>query len=145
MKVLVTLGVLQTLALLVLIFRSHGAEPQSHSAGPSFIPSASATVVAPCDEACVRRILREELAQHIARLQPSAPAPIAPARDEAKDRVRLAAVAQQFENYKSAGAITQQQMFLLQAEIAQLDPASRDQAMRSLARAINRDEIKLRE
>lgn len=145
MKVLATLGVLQTLALAVLIFRSHGAEPQSHPASAAVMPPASVTVVAPCDEACVRRILREELAPHMARLQPAASMPSAPARDEAKDRARRAAVAQQFENYKSAGAITQQQMFLLQAEIAQLDPASRDQAMRSLARAINRDEIKLRE
>lgn len=98
---------------------------------------------AACDEACVRRVLREELAQRSAGLQP-APAQVAPARDETKDRARRDAIAQQVQNYKSTGAITQQQMFLLQAEIAQLDPASREQAMRSLSRAVNRDEIKLR-
>ncbi len=143
MKVLVTLGVLQTLALVVLIVRSPGVEPQSLPSTAPVVPPASVMVTAACDEACVRRVLREELAQRSVPLQP-APAQVAPARDEAKDRARRDEVAQQVQNYKSTGAITQQQMFLLQAEIAQLDPASREQAMRSLSRAVNRDEIKLR-
>ena len=152
MKVLVTLSVLQTLALFVLIVRPDGIEPQSQSHSSSVAvtsPASSASgddqraLPASCDEACLRRILREELAQQPGDARISASPQIAPRRDEAKDRARREAVTQQIENYRSIGSMTQQQMRQLEAEIAQLDPASGAQAMRSLVRAINRDEIKL--
>jgi TolA-binding protein len=55
---------------------------------------------------------------------------------------RREVVAQQIEAHAAAGSITDAQMQELQAEIAQLDDASRKQMMNKLIRTLNSGDIK---
>ena len=86
--------------------------------------------------------MREELAQLQAQQPPASHAAAPPSRDEAADRRQQVLVAQQIEAYQAMGSITDQQMQELQAEIAQLAPASRKQMMIQLVRALNSGEPK---
>ena len=94
----------------------------------------------------MRAIIREELTR--AQSQVGAPVGAPPAvtssrpRDPAADQQRREAVAQQIEVYRATGTITDTQMQQLQADIAQLDDASRKQMMSTLMRALNSGDIK---
>ena len=152
MKTLITLNVLQTIGIVALVVHAFGSgtdvQPARQSSELSSRISSPHTHDRPDDAALLadekrwRAVLREELAQLQAQ-RPQAPhAAAPPSRDEADDRRRQVLVAQQLEAYKAMGSITDQQMQELQADMAQLDPASRKQMMMQLVRALNSGELK---
>lgn len=152
MKTLLTLCVLQTMGIVALVVHAFGDGTDARRVGQSSAPSTK--IVAPhthdrvddaallADEKRLRTLLREELAQLQAQQPPASHAAAAPPRDEAADRRQQVLVAQQIEAYQAMGSITDQQMQELQAEIAQLAPASRKQMMIQLVRALNSGELK---
>jgi hypothetical protein len=154
MKTLITLSVLQTIGIVALVvhaFREeHPAAPGQHTSNSSAVaisPDTSSRVISAApdvDEERLRTIIREELARLI---QPATQGNAAPAvatrpRNPSADARQREVVAQQIEAYAAAGAITDMQMQELQAEIAQLDDASRKQMMSKLIRALNSGDIK---
>ena len=150
MRTLIALSVLQTVGIAALVMHAFGAK---HSPDPEQRPSiSSAAAISPASsgptsgaapnvrEERLRTIVREELA----RLQSSAQGTSLEAQphNPSTDLHQREAVAQQIEAYRGAGAITDAQMQELQADIAQLDDASRKQMMSKLIRALNSGEIK---
>ena len=137
-----TLSVLQTIgiaALVVHAFREEhpvAADAPPANAAVSTIGSSTST-----NEQQLRAIIREELARLPSQPGPLPEAPARP-RDPVVDQQRRNAVAQQIETYQAAGAITDTQMQELQADIAQLDDASRKQMLSKLIRALNSGDIK---
>lgn len=156
MRTLIALSVLQTIGIAALVVHAFGAQHSTdHEQHPSSSPAAT---VASADsgptsgvaldmlnvsEQRLRIIVREELAQLQASEQGNASASLeARPRNPSADAYQREAVAQQIEAYRGAGAITDAQMQELQADIAQLDDASRKQMMSKLIRALNSGEIK---
>lgn len=144
-KTLITLSVLQTIGIAALVVHAFREE---RPAAPDLRPSSTVESTIGFDEQQqLRAIIREELSRLQGQLatpveaSPTAPAP-ARRRDPAADRQRSEAVAQQIEAYSSVGAITDTQMQELQADIAQLDDASRKQMLSKLLRALNSGDIK---
>jgi hypothetical protein len=152
-RTLVALSVLQTLGIAALVIHAFGAKhspdaklrPLSSSARAVSSASSGPTSGAASNvsEERLRTIVREEFA----RLQSSAQGNAsssqeAQPRNPSTDLHQREAVAQQIETYRGAGAITDAQMQELQADIAQLDDASRKQMMSKLIRALNSGEIK---
>jgi hypothetical protein len=154
MRTLIALSVLQTIGIAALVVHSFGAK---HAAGPEQrAPSASAPQISPAKESPtsgdapsvpsvgeerLRTIVREELARIQAQRNASS-SPAAQPRNPSLDVQRREAVEQQIETYRGVGAVTDAQMQELQADIAQLDDASRKQMMSKLIRALNSGEIK---
>ena len=150
-KTLITLSVLQTIGIAALVVHAFREEhpaarrrrtvpAQSRARSSSFADSRATT-----DEQRLRAIIREELTRLQSQIgTPAAALPAAPARprDPSADQQRREAVAQQIEAYSAAGAITDAQMQELQADIAQLDDASRKQMLSKLMRALNSGDIK---
>ena len=146
MRILITLSVLQTVAIAALVIHAFGTKPsidpeQRPLSSPMAQPASDA---APnVGEERLRAIVREELA----RLQSTAQGPASPdaapsPRNPAIEADRRESVAQQIEGYRGVGAITDAQMQELQVEIAQLDAAGRKEMMSKLLRALNSGEIK---
>jgi hypothetical protein len=153
MRTLLAFSVLQTVGIAALVLHAFGAKhpadpaQRSSSTSAAAMPSASN---APTNDAAqnvgedrLRAIVREELA----RLQLSAQSNASPSieaqpHNPPLDVHQREAVAQQIEAYRGAGAITDAQMQELQADIAQLDDASRKKMMSKLIRALNSGEIK---
>ena len=150
MKILVTLSLLQTIALIVVIARLGGHSPQATLEPPKAPhPTISRRLIhassISMDEQRLRSLIREELASELrvsSRRNDAHAAMQAPARDEAADQRRREFVGQQIEMYRSVGSMTEQQAQDLQAEILQLDPASRRQALSILVSAINAGQIR---
>jgi hypothetical protein len=154
MKTLVTLSVLQTIGIVALVVHvireEHPAPPEQHTPNSSVAipPDTSSRVIsaAPAlDEERLRSIIREELAR--LQIQPATQGSASPVvatrqRDPVSDARQREVVAQQIEAYAATGAITESQMQELQADIAQLDDASRKQMMSKLIRALNSGDIK---
>jgi hypothetical protein len=154
MRTLITLSVLQTIGIILLLVHSFSNPREVAPAQrPEAVSSSSPPHVYHRDEGAaslageerLRTIIAEELAR--LQLQPgtqsnASPAIPARARDEAADRRRQEHIAQQIENYKAAGTITDEQMWELQADIAKLDAASREQLLSRLVRALNSGELK---
>lgn len=146
MKTLMTLSVLQTIGIAMLVvhaFREeHRPAPDARAAqvATASLPAGASQV----DEDRLRAILREELAQeHIRPVQEPIPTDPAPPRTPSAAQLQQRdAVAQQIEAYGATGIITDAQMLELQADIAQLDAASRRQMLSKLTRALNSGEIK---
>jgi hypothetical protein len=97
------------------------------------------------DEERLRNVVREELG----RLQgppntPSSASSVrrAHGRDEPIHLQQQQLIAQQIENYRAVGSITDEQMQELQVNIAQLDAESRREMMSRLIRALNSGELK---
>jgi hypothetical protein len=159
MKALTILSVLQTIGIAVLVIHSLRSQDDGATlpargvsttgcaaaiSGPDIFDRAAAGAASVADEDRLRTIMREELAA--LQLQPktqSAPSVsgVHP-RNELEDERRQQRVAQQIDAYASVGSITDQEMELLQVEIAQLDAASRKQMMSKLIRALNSGELK---
>ena len=142
MKMLITLSVLQTIGIVTLVVHAFGARrPSTPDILPATTFSSRAAPAAPgLDERRLRAIVREELAPLKAPIDvpPAAAPPASPPVDLRQREV----VAQQIEAYRAMGTITDLQMQELQAEIAQLDDASRKQLMSKLLRALNSGDIK---
>lgn len=143
MKTLMTLSVLQTIGIAALVVHAFRESPPAAPAPSPASPIAAAPAAAApnLDEARLRAIVREELAQSDARADPAptvAPRP----RDVSADLHRREVIAQQIEAYRATGTITDAQMQELQADIAKLDEASRKQMMSRLLRALNSGDIK---
>jgi hypothetical protein len=153
MRMLIALSVLQTVGITALVMHAFGTK---HSPDPAQRPSSSsAAAISPASsgptsgvasnvrEERLRIIVREELARLQSSAQGSASSSLeAQRRNPTTDVHQREAVAQQIETYRGAGAITDAQMQELQADIAQLDDASRKQMMSKLIRALNSGEIK---
>jgi hypothetical protein len=143
-KTLITLSVLQTIGIAALVMHAFREE---RPVAPEVRPSSAAQSTIGFDEQHLRAIIREELTRLPGQsgLSADAPPPVAtPARsrDPIADQHRRETIAQQIDAYRSAGAITDAQMQELQADIAQLDDASRKQMMTRLMRALNSGDIK---
>jgi hypothetical protein len=152
MKILITLGVLQTIGIVVLILHALNTddhvprEQQTRIPGTAISPTdmraqhSSAALLA--DEERLRKIVREELTPLLAqRIRQAKPAAAERERNESEDRRRSELIAQQIETYRAVGSITDQQMQELQAGIAELDEASRKQMMSRLIRSLNSGEL----
>jgi hypothetical protein len=152
MKILITLGVLQTIGIVVLILHALNTddhvprEQQTRIPGTAISPTdmraqhGSAALLA--DEERLRKIVREELTPLLAqRIRQAKPAAAERERNESEDRRRSELIAQQIETYRAVGSITDQQMQELQAGIAELDEASRKQMMSRLIRSLNSGEL----
>lgn len=142
MKALIALSVLQTIGIAALVVHAFREPP--HFAADVRPASPIASTVSPAapsvDEDRLRAVIREELA-HL-DVQRDAPPPVAPRpRARAVDLQQRAVVEQQIENYRGT-AISDAQMQDLQADIAQLDDATRKQMMSKLIRALNSGDIK---
>lgn len=156
MKTLIALNVLQTIGIVVLIVLMIGREPTtashpraSNQTATQPIPFASSSTGEAdllADEARLRGIVREELAQHPQTQPPRGNEPPATAasqpRNAAVDLNRQASITQQIAAYQAAGSISDEQMQELHVEIAQLDETSRKQMMSKLIRAMNAGDIK---
>lgn len=153
MRTLITLSVLQTVGIAALVahaFGTHHSDDPSQrpaTAAPAQISSSFAAppggAVPSVSEEQLRAIVREEVARLQSTAQVNSPSSVEAApRNPAVDADRRDAVAQQIEVYRGSGAITEVQMQELQADIAQLDAASRKQMMSKLIRALNSGEIK---
>lgn len=143
MKTLMALSVLQTIVIAALAVHAFREPPRLAAdvrpANP--LESTSSPAAASVDEDRLRAIIREELAQ--LRVERDAPPQVAPRpRDRSADLQQRANVEQQIESYRGSGAITEAQMQDLQADIAQLDDATRKQMMSKLIRALNSGDIK---
>ena len=145
MKTLITLSVLQTIGIAALVVHAFRDE---RPAAPDLRPSGTVeSTIGFNEQQQLRAIIREELSR--LQSQPAAPSEVPPTasapprpRDPAADQQRREAVAQQIETYRATGAITDTQMQELQADIAQLDDASRRQMLGKLMRALNSGDIK---
>lgn len=153
MRMLIALGILQTLGIAALVIHAFGAqhfpEPEQRpsSSAPAAVPPASvgatSGATSTISEGQLRSIVREELARLESNAQGNASSSLeAQPRSQSADVHQREAVAQQIEAYRGAGAITDAQMQELQTDIAQLDAASRKQMMSKLIRALNSGEIK---
>jgi len=89
----------------------------------------------------MRQIIREELAAQLAQqtgpAAPGDPVSAAGPRDPVEIERQREQVFQQLEYYTSVGRISDMEMQKLQIEIAKLDAAGRNEALRELVRAIN--------
>jgi hypothetical protein len=144
MKMLITLGVLQTIGVVVLIVHAFGNEEQIDAAILRPPPRCDQTelVMPRWDEASLHNVIREELRQLQGQSTERAkPAVRGRARKESDDRLSQD-LAQQIEAYRATGSITDEQMQELQAGIAQLDAASRKGLMSKLIQALNSGEMK---
>jgi hypothetical protein len=143
MKIPVTLGVVQTIGVVVLIVHAFGNEEQVDTATlrPASCDQTDAVMLRG-DEARLRNVIREELtrlqAQPLQRTR--LPAPLR-ARTKSDDRLSQE-LAQQIETYRAVGTITDEQMQELQSGIAQLDPLSRQRLLSKLIQALNSGEMK---
>ena len=154
MRTLIALSVLQTVGIAALVMHAYGAkhspdDSEQRSSNPAAAAISSASSVPISDAASnireerLRTIVREELARLQSSAQGNASTSLeAQPRNSSTDVHQREAVAQQIEAYRGAGAITDAQMQELQADIAQLDDASRKQMMSKLIRALNSGEIK---
>jgi hypothetical protein len=141
-KTLITLSVLQTIGIAALVVHAFREEqPPVSDARPSSSAQSTISSSASTNEQQLRAIIREELSRLQSQPVPL-PAPPERPRDPVADQQRRNAVAQQIEAYQAAGAITDSQMQELQADIAQLDAASRKQMLSKLIRALNSGDIK---
>jgi hypothetical protein len=149
MKILITLGVLQTIGIVVLLLLALSTDDNVQREQQTQIPGSA---ISPWDmrdqhssaayEERLRKVVREELTSLLAqRTLPTKPAAAERARNESEDRRRQELIAQQIETYRAVGSITDQQMQELQAGIAELDEASRKQMMSILIRALNSGEL----
>ena len=138
-----TLSVLQTIGIVALVVHAFGEEhpaaPGQHTSNSSAVaisPDTGGRVISAAPDVDEERlpVIREELAQFApGGYAYRRPAPTPSSADARQREV----VAQQIEAYAAAGAITDTQMQELQAEVAQLDDASRKQMMSRLIRALN--------
>lgn len=144
-KVLITLGVIQTLALAFLVFGARsGARPApsttfdrlSMPAEGSVSPGAADSGL-PMDD--LRLLIREELSRRPADDQ-GQPSP----RNFAEDQLRRSKVEVAIAGYRRSGVITWDQLQELQREIALLDRAGEETASRVLGPALNSGEIRVR-
>jgi hypothetical protein len=156
MKLLIALGIVQTVCILVLIAMiatSHTDTPPVAAAtsGTSALAqnesSRAAESLRSPDEARLRQIIREEFAaQHAADTQPNNAIEKAATnldlRTVEQFRNQRNLVAQHIETYKSVGVITDSQMNELQGEIADLDEPGRKETMSLLIRALNSGRLK---
>ena len=89
----------------------------------------------------LRQIVREELAAQLAQqtgpAAPGDPVSAAGPRDPVEIERQREQVFQQLEYYTSVGRISDMEMQKLQIEIAKLEAAGRNEALRELVRAIN--------
>jgi hypothetical protein len=154
------LSVLQAIGIVVLIVHVYSDDDRSVQRGAHELPvattapspiAARADDVVLVNEQRLRDVIREELAQlqgevhaRVSHTQDSAarPAVTAQPRDDSARRAALDTAAQQFENYRAMGAISDAQMVELQAAIAKVDAAGRRQIMGRLIRALNSGELK---
>jgi hypothetical protein len=145
MKIPITLGVLQTIGVVVLIVHAFGNEEQVDAATsrPTSCDQAD-PVMLRGDEARLRNVIKEELTRLQAQVQPlqrtRLPATVR-ARTESDDRLSQE-LAQQIETYRALGTITDEQMQEVQTGIAQLDPPSRQRLLSKLIQALNSGEMK---
>jgi hypothetical protein len=147
MKTLMTLSVLQTIGIAMLVVHTFREEHRPAPVAPAAQPAASMSSsdgASRVDEERLRAILREELAQEHIRpaREPIRPDPARPHTPSTAELQQRDVVAQQIEAYRGTGTITDAQMLELQADIAQLDAASRRQMLSKLTRALNTGEIK---
>jgi hypothetical protein len=143
MRIPITLGVLQTMGVIVLIVHAFGSEEQVDAAlaRPPVCDQAERAMLRE-DEARLRNVIREELTRLQAR--PSQRAGLLAAgraRKESDDRLSQE-LAQQIETYRAIGTITDEQMQELQTGIVQLDPSSRGELMSKLIQALNSGQMK---
>jgi len=154
MKKLVSVVLLQTVVLLLLLWKITGLEDEITSAMPgeqeSFVTSNRRDVQASgnsddvhlfLNEERLRQIIREELHSEFDReFEPGMQSESTPEPDSI-DRVELAyqkeRVAQQLEHHASIGSISEADMQKLQMDIATLDDAGRSEMLRELSRALN--------
>jgi hypothetical protein len=143
MRIPITLGVLQTMGVIVLIVHAFGSEEQVDAAlaRPPVCDQAERAMLRE-DEARLRNVIREELTRLQARPLQRAGLPAAGrARSESGDRLSQE-LAQQIETYRAIGTITDEQMQELQTGIVQLDPSSRGELMSKLIQALNSGQMK---
>jgi hypothetical protein len=144
MKIPITLGLLQTMGVVVLIVHALGNEEQVDAAlaRPLPICDQAERAMLGGDEARLRSVIREELTRLQAQpLQRARLPATGRARKESDDRLSQA-LAQQIETYRAIGTITDEQMQELQTGIVQLDPSSRLELMSKLIQALNSGEMK---
>jgi hypothetical protein len=143
MRIPITLGVLQTMGVIVLIVHAFGSEEQVDAAlaRPPVCDQAERAMLRE-DEARLRTVIREELTRLQAQpLQRAGLPATGRARKESDDRLSQE-LAQQIETYRAIGTITDEQMQELQTGIVQLDPSSRRELMSKLIQALNSGELK---
>lgn len=155
MRTLTILSVLQTLGILVLVGHSFKgtnevvAESSSRRPVAQVMPSSVATHVDDAADAADEQRLLQAIREELARLQNqlqmqgavASPAVAEISRNDSVSRDARDSVAQQIENYRAMGPISEAQMFELQSAIVKLDPASRKQMMSRLIRALNAGEL----
>ena len=148
MKALIGLSLVQTALLVYLVIgTSYSARQTSPPEFKTPLPSANSGTI---DEQRLRQVVGDEVRAQLAGFKTqmsaadsnAAPPPVH--RDTAEENRRRDQVAQQIENYRSVGQISNQEMQKLQSEVARLAPPDRQQMMSRLARAINAQEIKFR-
>jgi hypothetical protein len=154
MKKLVSVVLLQTVVLLLLLWKIVVLEDEITSAMPgeqeSFVTSNLRDVQAPStpddtrlypNEDRLRQIIREELHTELDReFQPGMQSELdsePDSGDRAELEYRRELVAQQLEHYASVGSISDADMQKLQIDIAKLDDAGRMEMLRELSRAFN--------
>jgi hypothetical protein len=143
MKIPVTLGVVQTIGVVVLIVHAFGNEEQVDTATlrPASCDQTDAVMLRG-DEARLRNVIREELTRLQAQPLQRTRLP-ATGRARAESDARLSQeLAQQIQTYRAIGTITDEQMQELQTGIVQLNPSSRRELMSKLVQALNSGEMK---
>ena len=158
MKILTALIVLQTIAVIALLFKFASFETEISSTAPGSAPTrkavAEAVVVktpAYGDEEQLRRIIREELASILQSSPESRPLPEpeiasetqeSKRQDEIDHQYQRELVQSQLESYASQGSISEVEMADLQMEIAKLDKSGRKMMLREVTKKLNSGELK---
>lgn len=156
MRTLAGLLAAQLLCILILIFKVFELDqrldalsaPAPEPSADIAVNAAPATDVAPqaaLDEARLRAIVSSEIRSALGPLALTQPeAPESPPEVEvspAEMQARLNHATSQFEYYLERGEISPTEMARLQADIMLLDPESREQMIRLLARAIRSGDL----
>jgi hypothetical protein len=156
MKSLITLSVVQAGLLLFLIAKvasiseetpskEHALPASTVSDRIDYSPGHGEPVVTyNMDEARLREIIREELQQN--QQQPGSGqqpghVPVLTSTQKADYDRRRDEVAQQLDYFTSVGSISDTDMQKLQTDIARLDPASRNEMLMELNRALNSGQL----
>ena len=158
MKILTALIVLQTIAVIALLFKFASFETEMSSTAPD--SALTRKVVAEAvvdrtatygDEEQLRKIIREELASILQSSRESRPLPEPEIASEAQESKRQdetdhqyqrELVQGQLDSYASQGSISEIEMADLQMEIAKLDKSGRKMMLREMTKMLNSGELK---
>ena len=156
MRILTVLAVLQTIAVMALLFKFASFETEMSSSTPAHTHTVVAEAVVgktPVygDEDLLRKIVSEEVAGALQSLPGSRPSPESVPSTDAPDEkpqnvidyhYRRELVQSQLGSYVSQGTISESEMTKLQMEIATLDEPGRKLMLRELTRMLSSGDLK---